>query len=65
MIYLHNGILVEDPGVFEHSEQHQGPVVNSWTSSQSFKQTKDDIITMNEIQDLKIMFQNSQNASDF
>ena len=56
---------MEDPGVFEHSEQHQGPVVNSWTSSQSFKQTKDDIITMNENQDLKIMFQNSQNASGF
>ena len=27
-----------DPGVYEHSEQNLGPVVNSLTSSQSFKQ---------------------------
>ena len=37
MICLHNGILVEDPGVFVHSAQHQGLDPNSLPSSQNFK----------------------------
>ena len=36
MICLHNGILVEDPGISGHFELNQGPVVNSLPSCQSF-----------------------------
>lgn len=37
MTDLHNGILVEDPCASLHSEQHQGPDVNSLTLLQSFE----------------------------
>lgn len=40
MICPHNEILVGDPCVYEHSEQHQGPAANSLTSFQSFKHLK-------------------------
>ena len=37
MTDLHNEILVEDPCVSLHSEQHHGPDVNSLTWFQSFE----------------------------